>query len=560
MKYHCLACNHDFEADAGPKKPRCPRCMSIHDVEPAREGSGPTAPERKGRPSRAAALLFLALAGAAVACYFLVVRDVTDTEEDAPASTEDLLERLGRLGVPAEEAAAPFAVTAGVERLAERLAGGADGREALGKLIDGLGELRKTGRFTAFHQRSLRADPPLTADGIAAALDGTGGPRALSSYELACLLLASARALGLEDARMVRYHSFAGEQRPADPTGRFGRFGVAIGAEGKETEFYEAFELRTGKAARGDIEPLSDTAAVAPFYNERALAALFRRETAAAHRESELAIKLDGDAAAFRVARGLIFIAGGAPDEALAEYEKALKRRPDAVNHVLLADLLMKLGDTQATRAEGEVRAAIEKMPDYAQAHAVLGQIYSMRREFETAESELTLAEKLDPLSPEVAMAWAIYHMVQHDNSEAIERAEQAVRLSGEAVDALLALAGIYRQTARFGLMRQTLDKVLAKVDSPEMARELERIFGYSPGSAVADSDDNDDGDEPGAVAESGLPAPTPGKLELQLGGRGSPLGGQGSPLGGGLGGGGLGGGSLGAPLQGQSLKLESSP
>ncbi|HUT77336.1 MAG TPA: tetratricopeptide repeat protein [Polyangia bacterium] len=550
MKYHCLACNHDFEAEGGPKKPRCPRCMSIHDVESAGEGPTTATTAKRSGSSRTAALLILALVGAAAAYYFLVVRDATDAQDAAPASTEDLLEQLGRLGVPAEEAVAPFAVTDRVRLLAERLAGDASGPEALRKLIDGLGDLRKAGRFTPFHQRSLRADPPLTADEIAAALEGDGGPRALSSYELACLLLASARALGLEDARMVRIHSFAGEQRPADPTGRFGRFGVAAGAEGKE-EIHEAFELRTGKAAEGDIEPLSETAAVAPFYNERALAALFRRDTPTAHRASELAVKLDGDAAAFRVARGLIYLAGGAPDEALAEYEKALKRRPDAVNHVLLADLLIKLGDTQATRAEGEVRAAIEKMPDYAQAHAVLGQIYSMRQEFETAESELTLAEKLDPLSPEVAMAWAIYHMIQHDNSEAIERAEQAVRLSGEAVDALLALAGIYRQTARFGLMREALDKVLTKVDSPEMARELERIFGYSPDSAVADEGDAGDDEGEEAAPGSGLPTPTPGKFELKLGGQGSPLGGQGSPLG---------GGGLGAPLQGQGLKLEGSP
>ncbi len=560
MKYHCLACDHEFEADPGPKKPRCPRCMSIHDVEPAGEGPGQAAPAPRGRFPRTALLLLLAVAAAVVAYYLFVVRTPGDGEAGSPASAEDLLDRLAKLGVPTEEAVAPFAVTDGVRHFAESLAGGADGPEAMGKLVGGIGELRKGGRFTPFHQRSVRADPPLTADEIVKVLEGDGPARALSSYELACLLLASARALEIEDTHMVRIHSFAGEQRPADPTGRYGRFGVALdGTDGKEPEIYEAFELRTGAAARGDLESLSETAAVAPFYNERALAALFRRETAAAHRASELAIKLDGDAAAFRAARGLIFIAGGAPEEALAEYEKALKRRPDAVNHVLLADLLIKLGDTGASRAEGEVRSAIEKMPDYAQAHAVLGQIYAMRREVETAESELALAEKLDPLSPEVAMGWAIFHMLQHDNAEAIERAEQAVRLSGEAVDALLALAGVYRQTARFGQMRETLAKVLAKVDSPEMARELERIFGFSPGNEVASDEDAGTGGED-SMAGGGLPAPTPGKLELQLGGQGSPLGGQGSPLGGGGLGGGLGGGGLGAPLQGQGLQLDGTP
>ena len=32
MKYRCIACNHDFDVKAGAK-PRCPRCLGIHDLE-----------------------------------------------------------------------------------------------------------------------------------------------------------------------------------------------------------------------------------------------------------------------------------------------------------------------------------------------------------------------------------------------------------------------------------------------------------------------------------------------------------------------------------------------
>jgi tetratricopeptide (TPR) repeat protein len=562
MRYRCLACDHVFEADDSEKRPRCPRCMGIHDVEPLKSGGGEKRGAKGGRGGRSVAVLLVLAAAAAVAYYLLREPDEGGKEAEEALEPESLADALEERGVPADDVVLPFEVSGRIERLAERVAGDAEGAGAVQTLLDELGRLQKDKSWKPFHQRSLSTRAPLTADELLAAIESeTDDPPEATSYEATCLLLAAARAAGVSGARMARIYSFEGEDRPADPTGRYGRFAVALGGDGESSpRLFEPHDLRSGKSAAGESRVLSDVEAAAPYYHEKALSLLVERDTAAAFRANDAAIRLDPDCAAYRVGRGMIFVISGAPDEALAEYEKAIKRRDDAVRRVLLADLLIKLGDPGAERAEGEVRAAIEKMSGYAQAHAVLGQIYAIRGELETAESELSLAEKLDPRSPDISMSWAMYHLLQGDSERAIERAEQAVRLSDGGVDSLIALAGVYKQTARFDEMRETLDRLGEAVGSEKMAEEIERLFGYSPGEGEELAESEGDAGA-GELALGPLPDAGIGDLELELGkGRksekpGLGVGGLGGSLGGGLGGG-MGGGGLGGGLE---LKMGGS-
>jgi tetratricopeptide (TPR) repeat protein len=385
------------------------------------------------------------------------------------------------------------------------------------------------------------------------------------SFELACLMLSLAESQDI-DARMVEITSFKGEKRPADPPGKLGRFGVALGPveKGKPPVLYDVWGARSKGAAKANVNVLDPGGVMAPYYGISALSLLARQEMSEALKLNNVAVKLDPENPYYRAGRGFIFAATGVPDEALMEFEKAVKKRGDAVQKTNLAEILLLVNPMDA-RAESEVQAAIDEMPDFARAHALKGMIHLIRREKEQAETELGLAERLDPKSPAVAMYWARYYAAAMKSDEAVAKALDAVRLSEDSVSSMLALAGIYREVARFDDMRATLDRVFEKVSSPAMADQIKQIFDYDPSEKPSDSDDE-------ALGSGDLGDDTPPSFELKLGGGlgkdlgggglGKDLGGGGlgKDLGGGLGsglgkgGGGLGGGGLG---QGDKLKLD---
>lgn len=573
MKYRCIPCDHVFDITEG-KKPRCPRCMGIHDLERL---TGDRSAD-KGRRPWLAPVVILVLAAAALGVY-LVITDESSSESTATADGDDLADALVALGVSAKDSVVPFAATPEITRFAEEAIDGASGEKALQALLDALGKARKDDKWQPHPQREVRGEDPRTAAELLAQIESKGEePVAVTSYELACLVLAAARAEGV-DARMAQIHSFEDARRPADPAGRLGRYGVVLGqGDGKQPPpLFDPYANRSGKSARGDYNVLSDKQAVAPYYSHKALVRLARFDTSKAFEFNDLAIKLDPDNATFRAGRAYIFIYSEAPTEALAELEKAVKRRDDAVTRLMLADLLIKtiplFGDPRnLKRAENEINVAIEKMPDYAEAHALLAMVHMARGDLATTEATLAAAQRLDPNSPEVAMSYANFYLQQNMNEEAIDKAEQASRMLNESADALLALAGVYRRTARFDEMRVTLDKLYAKMKTDEVAKFIRGVFGYDPeGEEIEEDDTEEETLALGELGDAGL-----GGLELQLGGDDTPLGGGGLKLGEGGGlklgegfGGGLGGqggdlggqgGGLGGGLQSDGLQLKVTP
>lgn len=582
MKYRCIPCDFEFEASAG-KKPRCPRCMGIHDLEQLSRDSGS---ERRQRPWLVPTLIALLAAGVGVV-YFALGDGDTGGDEAASTGDSDLTETLIALGVPEGEARIPFTADEAIKSFTEDAAGEAEGAAAAQALLEALAEARKAGKWSPHPQREARNEDPKTAAELLDLIQGEHDePFSAVSYELACLLLAMARSIGI-DAQLAQIHSFEGERRPADPAGRFGRYGVVVGrgTDGAPPPLFDPYGNRSGESAKGEFDVLSDQQAVAPYFSLRSLVRLARFDTSAAFQLNDLAIKLDPESAIFRAGRAYVFIYSEAPTEALAELEKAVKRRDDAVMRLLLADLLIKtiplFGDPgNLTRAENEINVAIEKMPDYAEAHALLAMVHMARGDFPAAEATLVNAQRLDPSSPEVAMSWANFYLQQNMNEEAIDKAEQANRMMNRSADSLLALAGVYRRTARFDEMRATLDELYEKVDSEYLAKFIRGVFGYEPGGEAEEPADTEAGTEEGSLALGGLEDAGAGGLELQLGADRGPLGGGGPRLGGGLGeglgsglgsglggqGGGLGGGlggqggGLGGGLQSEDLQLKVTP
>jgi len=547
--------------------------MGIHDLERL---SAQVPSSKKRRPWLVPVVILL-LAAAVFAAYFALERK--GEGEETTASGAGLADALVALGVERKDVVIPFETTDAVREFAEQATDGAEGEQALQALLDALGKARKENKWAPDPQREVRDEDPLTATELLARMnEGAKEPVAATSYELACLLLAAARAVGA-DTSLAQIHSFESERRPADPAGRLGRYGVVAGrGDGSSPPpLFDPWANRSGKSARGDYTVLTDKQAIAPFYSHRSLAQLARFDTSKAFKLNELAIELDPDCATFRAVRAYIFIYSEAPTEALAELEKAVKRRDDAVTRLMLADLLIKtipvFGDPgNLKRAENEVNVAIDKMPDYAEAHALLAMIQLARGDMATAEATLAAAQRLDPDSPEVAMSYANFYLQQNMNEEAIDKAEQANRMMSESPDALLALAGVYRRTARFDEMRATLDKLYAKMKTDELARFIRGVFGYDPeGAGDEEADAEGEGGEvaSGALEDAGI-----GSLELQLGGGQGPLGGGGLKLGDGLGGGlggqggglggqggGLGGqGGLGGGLHPGDLELKVTP
>ncbi len=565
MKYKCIPCDHEFEVK-NSIKPRCPRCMRIHDLESVTD----TGIEKRDLRKWAAPIAILLVVGIVAVVQFSMRDD--EKPKDKP-ETPQLSTIFEEYGIKKGEEKEPFAVTSQVETFAVEAAGNKSGSEGMQALFDAVLKLREKGRWKPYHQREPRDEKPLVADELLTRLKkGSDEPYLALSYELACLLLSAARAVDI-DAKMAEIFQFEGEKKPADSGGKCGRFGVVLGEGGKDKSppLFEPYSGRSLGSAKAKAYVMSDAEATAPYYGLSSLSLLTDRDTSGALKLNDIATKLAPNNPYYRTGRGLIFAASGAQGEAMAEFEKAAKQRGDAVSKTNLAEILI-LADPSGRRAEAEIQDVLSSMPDFSRAHAVLAMIQVMRREFDKAELELALAEKLDPASPVVAMFWAQFYASQLQSDEAIAKAKDAVRLSDESFSSLLGLAGIYKATARFDDMRKTLDKAFKLSKSTDMAEQIKVIFNYDPGAHDREDDNPMAGDENEGDGELG-------GLNLKLGGQDPELGagqapglgggsnklklgdGLGSGLGGGLnkGGGGL-GGSLnkgGSGLGGGNLKLD---
>lgn len=542
MKYRCMACDHTFEADEG-HKPRCPKCLTIHDVERVEQ---PRPVSERKKSSLLIPVAILALVGIVVAYYFWGQKQ-EDVEGGSSTSSAavDFKDVIESSKVPKGKRVDPLAPRGSVEKLA---AGAASekGREGLAALFDRVVKGRSQGVWRPHHQREQRVTPIRTAGEFAALFEAPPKePFEALSYELSALLFSMARAEGLEEAVMVEVLSFEGEKKPADPPGRLGRYGIIWG-QVDEKGAAEVFDPHSGRAgSKALVRGLSDTEARAPFFALEAMSLLAKKETAAALDFNELAIDLDSRSPYFFMQRGLIFAASGAPGaEILAEFEKTIKLRDDAVTRANYAEMLLLAG-VPGGRVEAEIKAALDMAPDYARAHSLMATYHIMRREPDLAESELEMAARLEPSSPQVLMTWAQFYASQNLAEEAIEKAKAAVRLSERSVSSLLNLATIYRGTARFDEMRSVLDEVLAKEETQGMAEDIEKAFGYSPDDLADAAPEGDTSGETGSDEGPGKEGSLQLKLGeggfnkdaggLRLGGSKSPLGGSPSPLGGGL-------------------------
>jgi tetratricopeptide (TPR) repeat protein len=399
MKYTCVGCGADFEAEPQDKL-RCPQCLRQHGLIPE-SGAGESEDEEHELPERGAGRSLgarYAVGGAVLLAVALAVVGAflaTRHAERPPAestSDEQLRKAVQSRGVASEDIVLPFAADPGIVALAREAKGTAplERGEALARSVRQLIDDSKAVRW---RRQRLPEDPPRRAQDLLSALrsPNCGDVR---SYEAATLVLAAARAAGLH-ALLAEVQKQGG--RYADPSGSMGAYAVAVYAApptpaSKPLGYVDAF----GAGAIDEATPLDDVAAVGAFYLLRSLAhAGGSGDTAASYRDADLAVKLWPGSPLPLVARGQSLIAGSGASEAINELKQAVAKRDDAPRHTNLA--AGYIAAQEAEQAEASLRTAIQRDPGFGPARLALAAILTMRRDDEAARSEIDAVERIDP-------------------------------------------------------------------------------------------------------------------------------------------------------------------
>jgi tetratricopeptide (TPR) repeat protein len=348
------------------------------------------------------------------------------------------------------------------------------------------------------------------------------------------------RALDV-NAMVAEAVSFPGDRSPPDPSGQLGYFVVAVYAgdagQGDPT-YFDPYSGRT--TAPEEARVLTDLQAIGAAIGTRALHLLSRESDPERAIESATqALRLDQRSPSLRAVRGAILLASGQVDQGVRELESAKQLRLDAPRRNLVAAIYLAPSPFQDLEAASrEVSAALEEYPEFAPGRATLAAIHLSQQETDLARSELAEAERLDPQYHLLPQLWASYYVMSGDTDRAIEYARSAIAQNPADVQAHLLAARIYRQSARFDLMRREAHEVIERTAPSrraEMTQVIQQLLGPTALEPIEDEEEITD-EELLADEELVVGDAAPGSMRLDsplLGGEGG-----GPSLGGGGGGG----------------------
>lgn len=337
-RYRCIHCDHVFEVEgeAGAEL-RCPKCHRVHDQVPVAETSGE--PWYRRNVTIGAAVLLL-LAGAAVLVYVLRSGSTRSGQPEPPripaASIAEVEALVGR---------APE--TAGTDLLLGKVSGSAtDKARALGTLLRALVDRQQLAVQDVeapldLLERELLDPVPL--------LERLGqGPPSVTSLEAALLALRVARAVGLT-ADVVRVERYGAAQAPADPSGLFGHYAVAV-RDGATTVHLDPTQPGGVAAEPPEAVVVSDAACGGILEAYRGLKAFLPRpdrprpDRMGASQHLDKAKTLAGDQPAVRMAITFTSLQE-APGDAFAQCEAVLKSATPS-QQVAVAEIYATLGRT----------------------------------------------------------------------------------------------------------------------------------------------------------------------------------------------------------------------
>ncbi len=500
MRYLCVHCDKTFEHEDDAKKPRCPTCMRVNGLEKV---AAPATPAQDRRP-----WLWWAVGGVLVAAgvgYAFWASEAPDVVGDeiplAPLDRDAVTGHLRRQGVDAREMSTLLVPTEAIEAWAERAAGSASGAEAKARAVQQA--IRQRVEEAAFVRWSLgvpRESPPAATEQVLTLLSEDEARHHLYPLEVAAVMTTALRALDV-DAMVAEVIRFPGARTPPDPSGQLGYFAVAVypGEAGQGDPVY--FDPYGGRAEAPEARVLTDLQAIAAALGHKALHLLTRESDAERSLEAvSQALRLDARSPSLRATRAAILLVAGHVDEGVRELQAARQLRTDAPRRNLVAGIYLAPGLQDLDAASQEVSQALEEYPEFAPGRATLAAIHLARQEYDEARTELDEAQRLDPELHVLPQLWANYYVVTGEVDRAIEHARESIARNPGDVQAHLLAARIYRQAARYDLMRREAHEVLDRTPPArraQMRTVITQLLGPTALDPVANLDEDPLDEEP---------------------------------------------------------------
>ncbi len=544
MQYQCVHCDETFDYQ-GEGRPRCPKCMRVHDLRAVDEAAQPQMPSRR--------LWLWVGAGVAVASmaaaggYWFWQKRSAGPEGPSevpmrPLKVKDLTRHLKRRGVavtadatrPGSEYVGLFEASDGMAAFAKRATKGKGSATKKARaVVEAVRKRALQGASVAWPRIDPREAPPMVAAKVWEATESGSERVALYPLEVATLAVALLRTAGVA-AMLAEVHAFPGERAPADPSGRLGYFAVALRPEGENgddgedvdgdaIELFDPFGGRRAVPKAGDFKLLTDAMAVGMALNLYALHQLiWERDPRQALEGADAALRLAPRSPTVRGARAMVLLAGGGVAQGISELEAALQIRSDSPRHNNLAILLLADGDVEG--AAREVARATKQHRNFASARVTLAGVHLAQMEYDLARAELEEAEKLDAALSTLPLAWAQYYAARGQMELAIGKARRAVELRSYDFQSRMLLAHLYRSASRFDDMRSQARKLLKLAPAgrkAEVKALIRRVLG--PTALERPTIEQGDSEQPQSP-----PVPGAGDFKLRKGSR--LLGGDDSP------------------------------
>lgn len=528
MRYRCTSCKEVFDVPEGDR-PRCPTCLRIHDVVPLDRPS-PKISRYRGP------VAFFSIIALGIGAYVAWVVYQSRSEEEAPEERADRVEigpleagelrsLMAKRHLEKAEQVMPFESSPAVEAFARKAAHGQAGphekAQALLKAIQSLLDEN----HDVYASISPRALPPQTPTETLRRLQASERFDPYP-YEIGALMVTSCRAVGVP-AVLAEVYQYESSARPTDASGTQGHYVAAV-PRGESRSYqrpilYDPATGRSGQSADGQNDVLTDLEAASALLSLQGLhLAASATDRPRAERLCTLAVRLRPGSATMLAARGTVRLLSGTSElsarAALEDYEQALRERPDAQRKILVARVLLALG--QGHRAEELVRAALTDSPEFGAAHGLMGLILAAQENFEEAQAELTQAERLEPRDPQLQLLWVQYYVAQREIQAAIEAARAVIERIPDDPQPRLLLAQVLYHDAQYEAAEAQLREIVRRnPDNTQLRELLEEMFEFEADEereAEAEDEAEAEGEQDAAVAESEVDGG--GGFRLQMG------------------------------------------